>query len=156
MPDLHMYATSNVDSGPALSVRKEHVSSANTSFRQPEKHRLSSLPHVPFTTCTATLVLLENLPGNWFSSVSRNVSIEQHQSGTMESPLPVPNPRQFPISGALPGPRCGHTLTAIAGPDGDLSKARLILFGTLSPFSTANESVLNPRHCHLTPSGSTS
>lgn len=25
--------------------------------------------------------------------------------------------------------RCGHTLTAIAGPDGDLSSAKLILFG---------------------------
>ncbi|GAX81722.1 hypothetical protein CEUSTIGMA_g9150.t1 [Chlamydomonas eustigma] len=44
-------------------------------------------------------------------------------------PLPVPKPRPFPIVGATPGPRCGQTLTAVAGPDGDLSKARLILFG---------------------------
>ena len=44
-------------------------------------------------------------------------------------PLPVPKPRPFPINGVAPGPRCGQTLTAIAGPDGDLSKARLILFG---------------------------
>ncbi|KAL6761015.1 Metallo-dependent phosphatase-like protein [Haematococcus lacustris] len=44
-------------------------------------------------------------------------------------PLPVPKPRPFPDSGAAPGPRCGHTLTAIAGPEGDLSKARLVLFG---------------------------
>eukprot|EP00955_Chlamydomonas_euryale_P097238 365062-Chlamydomonas_euryale.AAC.7 len=44
-------------------------------------------------------------------------------------PLPVPRPRAFPVLGDAPGPRCGHTLTAIAGPDGDLSKARLILFG---------------------------
>lgn len=48
-------------------------------------------------------------------------------------PLPVPKPRHFPGStaspGSAPGPRCGHTLTAIAGPEGDLSKARLVLFG---------------------------
>jgi len=44
-------------------------------------------------------------------------------------PLPVPKPRSFPIAGVPPGPRCGHTLTAIAGPEGDLSKARLVLFG---------------------------
>jgi len=44
-------------------------------------------------------------------------------------PLPVPRPRSFPIAGDSPGPRCGHTLTAIAGPEGDLSKARLVLFG---------------------------
>ena len=38
--------------------------------------------------------------------------------------------RQFPLLGnGAPGARCGHTLTAIAGPDGDLSKARLVLFG---------------------------
>lgn len=44
-------------------------------------------------------------------------------------PLAVPKPRPFQIVGAAPGPRCGHTLTAIAGPDGDLSKSKLILFG---------------------------
>ncbi|KAL6748213.1 Metallo-dependent phosphatase-like protein [Haematococcus lacustris] len=44
-------------------------------------------------------------------------------------PLPVPKPRPFPSNGVAPGPRCGHTLTAIAGPEGDLSKARLVLFG---------------------------
>lgn len=46
-------------------------------------------------------------------------------------PAPVPKPRPFPVVGAAtPGPRCGHTLTAISGPEGDLSKAKLILFGT--------------------------
>ena len=49
--------------------------------------------------------------------------------GDMSRPLPVPKPRPFPITGVAPGPRCGQTLTAIAGPDGDLSKARLVLFG---------------------------
>eukprot|EP00798_Chlamydomonas_sp_ICE-L_P004852 gene4852-34611_t len=44
-------------------------------------------------------------------------------------PLPVPKPRTFPILGTAPGPRCGHTLTAVSGPDNDASKARLILFG---------------------------
>jgi protein phosphatase len=47
------------------------------------------------------------------------------------NPLPVPKPRTFPVVGAAPGPRCGHTLTTIAGPDGDLSKARLVLFGEI-------------------------
>ncbi len=30
--------------------------------------------------------------------------------------------------------RCGHTLTAIAGPDGDLSSAKLVLFGEPGPW----------------------
>ncbi|KAL4429396.1 hypothetical protein ABPG77_005170 [Micractinium sp. CCAP 211/92] len=42
---------------------------------------------------------------------------------------PAPRVRPFPIVGANPGPRCGHTLTTIAGPDGDLSSAKLVLFG---------------------------
>lgn len=41
---------------------------------------------------------------------------------------PVPSP--FPVDGANPGPRCGHTLTVIIGADGDLSKAKLVMFGT--------------------------
>ena len=45
------------------------------------------------------------------------------------SPAPAPRPRPFPCVGDVPGPRCGHTLTAIAGPDGDHSSAKLILFG---------------------------
>lgn len=44
-------------------------------------------------------------------------------------PSPVPRPRVFPVVGTAPGPRCGHTLTAISGPEGDLSKAKLVLFG---------------------------
>ena len=45
-------------------------------------------------------------------------------------PAPVPRPRRFPCLGDAPGPRCGHTLTAITGPDGNLASARLVLFGT--------------------------
>ena len=45
-------------------------------------------------------------------------------------PAPVPRPRRFPSLGDAPGPRCGHTLTAITGPDGNLASARLVLFGT--------------------------
>ena len=45
-------------------------------------------------------------------------------------PAPVPRPRRFPCVGDAPGPRCGHTLTAITGPDGNLASARLVLFGT--------------------------
>ena len=44
-------------------------------------------------------------------------------------PAPVPRPRRFPCLGDSPGPRCGHTLTAITGPDGNLASARLVLFG---------------------------
>lgn len=44
-------------------------------------------------------------------------------------PAAVLRPRQYPIVGTAPGPRCGHTLTAITGPDGDLSKSKLVLFG---------------------------
>jgi hypothetical protein len=47
------------------------------------------------------------------------------------SSVGVSRPRPFPIIGeAAPGPRCGHTLTTITGPDGDVNKAKLVLFGT--------------------------
>lgn len=38
-------------------------------------------------------------------------------------------PRPFPVVGASPGARCGHTLTAIAGHDGDNAGAKLVMFG---------------------------
>jgi hypothetical protein len=47
-------------------------------------------------------------------------------------PSPVPRPRVFTVVGIAPGPRCGHTLTAISGPEGDLSKAKLVLFGEIA------------------------
>ncbi len=40
-------------------------------------------------------------------------------------------PRPFPVVGAAPGARCGHTLTAIAGHDGDYTGAKLVMFGML-------------------------
>ncbi|WPT14103.1 Serine/threonine-protein phosphatase BSL1-like protein [Picochlorum sp. SENEW3] len=43
--------------------------------------------------------------------------------------LPAPAVRQFPLIGDDPGPRCGHTLTTILGPNGDPSSAKLVLFG---------------------------
>lgn len=52
--------------------------------------------------------------------------------GDTMSPLPAPRPRVFPVSGISSTPRCGHTLTALAGPEGDLQGARLVLFGELS------------------------
>jgi len=50
---------------------------------------------------------------------------------TGELLAPVPRPRVFPASGGdqAPGPRCGHTLTTITGPDGDINRAKLVLFG---------------------------
>ena len=42
---------------------------------------------------------------------------------------PAPVPRPFPCNGAPPGPRCGHTLTPITGPDGNPGSTRLVLFG---------------------------
>lgn len=46
-----------------------------------------------------------------------------------QRPSAVPRPRLFPILENAPGPRCGHTLTTITGPDGDVNKAKLVLFG---------------------------
>lgn len=43
--------------------------------------------------------------------------------------IAVPRPRSFPIQQNAPGPRCGHTLITITGPDGDVNKAKLVLFG---------------------------
>lgn len=63
--------------------------------------------------------------------------------GDISRPLPVPKPRPFPITGVAPGPRCGQTLTAIAGPDGDLSKARLILFGKGVSYQIVESNLMN-------------
>eukprot|EP00232_Nephroselmis_pyriformis_P020890 CAMPEP_0182865234 /NCGR_PEP_ID=MMETSP0034_2-20130328/7583_1 /TAXON_ID=156128 /ORGANISM="Nephroselmis pyriformis, Strain CCMP717" /LENGTH=859 /DNA_ID=CAMNT_0024997525 /DNA_START=139 /DNA_END=2715 /DNA_ORIENTATION=- len=41
----------------------------------------------------------------------------------------APRPQSFPVVGGSPGPRCGHTLTALMGPNGDVEGTRLILFG---------------------------
>jgi hypothetical protein len=52
--------------------------------------------------------------------------------GEPVSGAPVPRPRPFPAEGGpdeSPGPRCGHTLTTITGPDGDINRAKLVLFG---------------------------
>jgi protein phosphatase len=42
---------------------------------------------------------------------------------------PAPRPRPFPAGGTSPGPRCGHTLTAIASSSDGLASARLVMFG---------------------------
>lgn len=44
---------------------------------------------------------------------------------------PAPFFQAFPCHGDAPGPRCGHTLTAI-GTDGSSSASNLILFGVLT------------------------
>ena len=41
----------------------------------------------------------------------------------------APRPKPFPLAGTPPGPRCGHTLTTVSGPDGELAGAKLVLFG---------------------------
>ena len=58
-------------------------------------------------------------------------------------PLPAPRPRPFPcVGGGVPGPRCGHTLTAVSGPEGDFSGAKLIMFGErVQPHATLLASV---------------
>lgn len=44
-------------------------------------------------------------------------------------PAPVPIP--FPVEGANPGPRCGHTLTVVLGSEQRLSASKLVMFGAL-------------------------
>lgn len=46
---------------------------------------------------------------------------------THVQPAPVPIP--FPVEGANPGPRCGHTLTVVIGADQKLSSSKLVMFG---------------------------
>lgn len=46
---------------------------------------------------------------------------------THVEPAPVPIP--FPVEGANPGPRCGHTLTVVIGADQKLSSSKLVMFG---------------------------
>ncbi len=50
--------------------------------------------------------------------------------------LPPPVPRPFEIVGDNPGPRCGHTLTAVYANETDPNTAKLILFGTFADYST--------------------
>ena len=64
------------------------------------------------------------------------------------SPLPAPRPRPFPFSGEPRTPRCGHTLTALAGPDGELQGARLILFGEQTADSVACKPSAGPGPGH--------
>jgi hypothetical protein len=54
-------------------------------------------------------------------------------------PAPAPRPRPFPTSGKPPGPRCGHTLTAISGPEGEFSSAKLVMFGEQEPVTVASK-----------------
>lgn len=49
---------------------------------------------------------------------------------THVQPAPVPIP--FPVEGANPGPRCGHTLTVVIGADQKLSSSKLVMFGEYS------------------------
>lgn len=64
------------------------------------------------------------------------MQVDDQPGALAQRPSSVPSvgvsrPRPFPIIGeAAPGPRCGHTLTTITGPDGDVNKAKLVLFGT--------------------------
>ena len=48
-------------------------------------------------------------------------------------PEGAPRPRGFAGSGDPPGPRCGHTLTALDGPETGGLAPRLVLFGAPSP-----------------------
>lgn len=44
--------------------------------------------------------------------------------------VPPPVPRPMDIAGDHPGPRCGHTLTAVYANETDPNTSKLILFGT--------------------------
>ena len=46
-----------------------------------------------------------------------------------EGVSPAPAVFPFPLTGVNPGPRCGHTLTTVLGPNGDVGSAKLVLFG---------------------------
>ena len=48
-------------------------------------------------------------------------------------PEGAPRPRGFAGAGDPPGPRCGHTLTALDGPETGGLAPRLVLFGAPSP-----------------------
>lgn len=70
---------------------------------------------------------------------------------THVQPAPVPIP--FPVEGANPGPRCGHTLTVVIGADQKLSSSKLVMFGACpeverGPFVVAPlEQALEPSPC---------
>ena len=47
----------------------------------------------------------------------------------------------------MPGPRCGHTLTAVSGPEGDFSGAKLIMFGEAGTRILMATMLPGIRHC---------
>ena len=70
------------------------------------------------------------------------VAVASVMETEVTQPLPAPRPRPFPCLGNPPGPRCGHTLTAISGPEGDFSSAKLVLCG--ENISTIKDPVRRP------------
>ena len=55
------------------------------------------------------------------------MDVTSFEEGVSE-PNPAPRPRPFPIVGSSPGPRCGHTLTAINTTE-ETNPEKLVLFG---------------------------
>ncbi|KAK9908007.1 hypothetical protein WJX75_001420 [Coccomyxa subellipsoidea] len=69
-------------------------------------------------------------------------------------PAPAPRPRPFPCVGNPPGPRCGHTLTAISGPEGEFSAAKLVMFGGATALEGSQRTDGGPPASPGAPSGS--
>lgn len=60
-----------------------------------------------------------------------DMEVGSHEEAVSE-PAAAPRPRPFPIVGSSPGPRCGHTLTAINTTE-ESNNEKLILFGNPLP-----------------------
>jgi hypothetical protein len=56
-------------------------------------------------------------------------------------PAPIPIP--FPVEGACPGPRCGHTLTVVIGSEQRLSNSKLVMFGVHTVCAPARSALLS-------------
>ena len=58
-----------------------------------------------------------------------SAAVETSMEPETTDPSPAPRPRTFPCEGHPPGPRCGHTLTAINTNEPDFQAAKLVMFG---------------------------
>jgi hypothetical protein len=67
----------------------------------------------------------------------------------VQRPTGVPRPRTFPILDNAPGPRCGHTLTTISGPEGDVNRAKLVLFGARGSLAKGRMRLTGSDHATL-------
>lgn len=125
-------ACAKAQSAPAHSTQLCHYISPNTHASRLLHHahdhhstyKVAADRHRP-----ARAKLTKRTPMQQMDTEAAAAAGTAGASSLVQRPTSVPRPRPFPILENAPGPRCGHTLTTISGPEGDVNRAKLVLFG---------------------------